>query len=82
MIFAGLNVILTTCVPSDAMFLEGMGATVIVEDCIISDGDSPTLTASNAVVLGNFGILHPEVLTNFKLLYPVSAVELNLQALL
>lgn len=34
------------------------------------------------VVIGTFGILHPEVLGNFDILYPTSAVELNLDPLL
>ncbi|KAL7464506.1 hypothetical protein ACHAXS_004843 [Conticribra weissflogii] len=34
------------------------------------------------VVIGTFGILHPEVLANFDINYPTSAVELDLEALL
>lgn len=34
------------------------------------------------VVIGTFGILHPEVLGSFDIKYPTSAVELNLDPLL
>jgi phenylalanyl-tRNA synthetase beta chain len=34
------------------------------------------------VQIGTFGILHPEVLSNFDILYPASCVELDLEALL
>lgn len=34
------------------------------------------------VQIGTFGILHPEVLSNFDIQYPASCVELNLEALL
>lgn len=34
------------------------------------------------VVIGTFGILHPEVLGNFDIMYPTSAMELNLDLLL
>ena len=34
------------------------------------------------VVIGTFGILHPDVLANFDINYPTSAVELDLEALL
>mmetsp|Transcript_26214 Transcript_26214/g.55241 ORF Transcript_26214/g.55241 Transcript_26214/m.55241 type:complete len:646 (+) Transcript_26214:147-2084(+) len=43
------------------------------------------LTSPNGgerVVIGTFGILHPEVLANFDINYPTSAVELDLEALL
>jgi phenylalanyl-tRNA synthetase beta chain len=32
--------------------------------------------------VGSFGILHPEVLSNFDILYPASCVELDLEALM
>ncbi|KAK2736147.1 phenylalanine--tRNA ligase subunit beta [Myotisia sp. PD_48] len=34
------------------------------------------------VVIGSFGILHPTVLEKFELRYPVSALEINIEALL
>ena len=34
------------------------------------------------VAIGTFGILHPEVLANFDIKYPTSAVEFNLETLL
>lgn len=33
-------------------------------------------------VIGSFGILHPTVLENFDLKYPVSTLELNIEAFL
>jgi phenylalanyl-tRNA synthetase beta chain len=62
-----------TCVPlcADAMFFEGRCADIMLE----VPGQSPKR-------IGHFGILHPDVLAHFKLLYPVSAVELDLEHLL
>ena len=31
--------------------------------------------------IGSVGVIHPEVLSNFELKYPVSAIELNFDAL-
>ena len=56
------------------MFLEGRSADIIL--------DVPTADGVSQVNIGHFGILHPEVLGHFKLLYPVSAVEINLEYLL
>jgi phenylalanyl-tRNA synthetase beta chain len=39
-------------------------------------------TGGETIVVGTFGILHPEVLGNFDIMYPTSAVELNLDPLL
>jgi phenylalanyl-tRNA synthetase beta chain len=39
-------------------------------------------TGGEMVVMGTFGILHPEVLGNFDIMYPTSAVELSLDHLL
>ena len=39
-------------------------------------------TKEEPVVIGTFGILHPEVLGNFDIMYPTSAMELNLDLLL
>lgn len=39
-------------------------------------------TGKEPVVIGTFGILHPEVLGAFDILYPTSAVELDLETLL
>ncbi|KAL9191511.1 hypothetical protein ACHAXT_001217 [Thalassiosira profunda] len=39
-------------------------------------------TGGEEVVIGTFGILHPEVLGAFDILYPTTAVELNLEPLL
>ena len=32
--------------------------------------------------IGSFGILHPQVLANFEIVYPGSAVEINLEPFL
>lgn len=29
--------------------------------------------------IGGFGVIHPEVLANFGIVYPVSAVEINIE---
>ncbi|KAL3817245.1 hypothetical protein ACHAXA_009532 [Cyclostephanos tholiformis] len=39
-------------------------------------------TGGEMIVMGTFGILHPEVLGNFDIMYPTSAVELSLDRLL
>jgi len=39
-------------------------------------------TGGEMIVMGTFGVLHPEVLGNFDIMYPTSAVELNLDPLL
>lgn len=36
----------------------------------------------NVIQIGSFGILHPEVLANFSINYPGSAVEINLEPFL
>jgi phenylalanyl-tRNA synthetase beta chain len=36
----------------------------------------------NVIQIGSFGILHPEVLANFSISYPGSAVEINLEPFL
>jgi phenylalanyl-tRNA synthetase beta chain len=36
----------------------------------------------NVVQIGSFGILHPDVLKNFEITYPGSAVEINLEPFL
>ena len=36
----------------------------------------------NVIQIGSFGILHPEVLRNFDINYPGSAVEINLEPFL
>jgi phenylalanyl-tRNA synthetase beta chain len=39
-------------------------------------------TGGGMIVIGTFGVLHPEVLGNFDIMYPTSAVELSLAHLL
>ena len=36
----------------------------------------------DVIQIGSFGILHPEVLANFDITYPGSAVEINLEPFL
>ena len=36
----------------------------------------------DVVQIGSFGILHPDVLKNFEITYPASAVEINLEPFL
>jgi phenylalanyl-tRNA synthetase beta chain len=36
----------------------------------------------DVIQIGSFGILHPEVLANFEINYPGSAVEINLEPFL
>jgi len=59
---------------SDPMFFEGRAADILL--------DVPSEEGLATVHLGHFGILHPEVIGQYKLLYPVSAVEINLEKLL
>jgi phenylalanyl-tRNA synthetase beta chain len=36
----------------------------------------------NGQTIGSFGILHPEVLEKFEILYPCSALEMNIEPFL
>ena len=54
-------------------YFEGRAASIVLT--------SPK-TNGQPTVIGSFGILHPEVLDAFKLQYPASCVELDLEALL
>jgi phenylalanyl-tRNA synthetase beta chain len=58
--------------PEVASYFPGRGARVVLES---ADG-------GHKVVLGTFGVLHPKVLANFELVYPVSVVELNIEPFL
>lgn len=58
--------------PCDApTYFSGRAANIV----LTKPGSSPT-------VIGSFGILHPEVLQNFSLLYPASCLELDLEPLM
>ena len=37
---------------------------------------------SGGKVVGHFGVVHPEVLANFDISYPVSALEINIEPFL
>jgi phenylalanyl-tRNA synthetase beta chain len=39
-------------------------------------------TLKDVIKIGSFGILHPQVLQNFEIVYPGSAVEINLEPFL
>lgn len=54
----------------DATFLTGHAAAIYAK------------LADKPVKLGSFGILHPTVLKNFELPFPVSALEINLEVFL
>jgi phenylalanyl-tRNA synthetase beta subunit len=41
-----------------------------------------TIPGKAKISIGTFGILHPEVLGNFDILYPATCVELDLEALM
>jgi phenylalanyl-tRNA synthetase beta subunit len=58
------------------MYWEGRGIDVIL------DKPATDSAAATSVRLGHFGIIHPEVLGNYKLTLPTSSMELNVQALL
>ncbi|KAJ2784907.1 phenylalanine--tRNA ligase subunit beta [Coemansia javaensis] len=53
------------------MYLPGRAANIVYTD-----------DEGHAVPLGTIGILHPEVLTNFKLKYPISTFEINIEPFL
>mmetsp|Transcript_13774 Transcript_13774/g.19696 ORF Transcript_13774/g.19696 Transcript_13774/m.19696 type:complete len:654 (-) Transcript_13774:309-2270(-) len=57
----------------DPMYFPGRSAKVLLT--------SPH-TQDKQICIGTFGILHPEVLHNFDILYPTSSLELNLESLL
>ena len=55
----------------DPVFFPGMGAEIVLRN--ISDGDEQTV--------GVLGVVHPIVLKNYKVDYPTTIVELNVEAL-
>ena len=57
--------------PTLASYFPGRVASVVLE----SEGGA-------RAVVGVFGVLHPEVLRNFELVYPVSVLELSVEAFL
>jgi phenylalanyl-tRNA synthetase beta chain len=59
--------------PTDdvASFFPGRGARVVIE----REGGQA------AQVVGTLGVLHPKVLDNFELAFPVSVLEINLEAI-
>lgn len=52
-------------------YFPGRGAQIVVER-----------EGSEKVVVGSFGVLHPKVLSNFELVFPVSVLELNVEPFL
>lgn len=42
-------------------------------DIVVIDGEKET-------VVGHFGVLHPNVVKNFELRYPGSAIEMNIES--
>ncbi|KAA8894231.1 hypothetical protein FN846DRAFT_913124 [Sphaerosporella brunnea] len=60
----------------DPTYFPGRGASVYLRH--LDGSDSQTKTKK----IGSFGILHPSVLEKFEISFPVSAVELNLEAFL
>lgn len=55
---------------TDPCFFPGMCAEVVLR------------RNGNEKVVGVFGVVHPEVLTNYEILHPCSVAELNIEALL
>ena len=58
--------------PENPTFFPGRAAALMLT----------TPAKAEPVCIGTFGILHPEVLKSFEFQYPVSAVELDLEALM
>lgn len=56
-----------------ASYFPGRGARVVLESA------APGVARR---VVGTFGVLHPKVLANFELSYPVSVVEINIEPFL
>jgi len=61
---------------SDPCFFQGMRADVILRKL-----DSVTNEFTESVV-GTFGALHPDVLRNYEVVYPCSAVEIDIEAIM
>jgi phenylalanyl-tRNA synthetase beta chain len=57
----------------DPTFFPGRAATIIYRS---------GLEGAKEIVLGALGILHPNVLMNFEIPYPCSALEFNLEPFL
>ena len=57
---------------ADPTYFPGMGAEVVLRD-IMSGAETS---------VGGMGVVHPDVLANFEISYPLPVVELNLEALM
>ncbi|KAI8866642.1 phenylalanyl-tRNA synthetase [Ramicandelaber brevisporus] len=68
----------------DKMFLDGRGADVffIPAAAHIHPSSKDRVQAGKKIKIGNFGIIHPNAIKSFKLEYPVSILELNIEPLL
>jgi phenylalanyl-tRNA synthetase beta chain len=62
----------------DRMYFPGRAASIWVT----RPGNDRAVSSSSSQKIGSFGILHPQVLKNFDILYPASCVEIDLEALL
>ena len=60
---------------NDPVYFTGMGADIVLR---------PTGSDSNAddIVIGTVGVVHPDVLAKFEVIYPCCVMELNLEAIM
>lgn len=58
----------------DPVYFPGMGVDVVLQS---HSGD-----ATQDVIIGSAGVVHPEVLANFEVTYPCSVMEINLEAIM
>ncbi|VEL34787.1 unnamed protein product [Protopolystoma xenopodis] len=63
----------------DVSFFEGRCARILLCRQTENSDLSSLPTKPAPLVVGHFGVLHPEVLRNFDLYLPCSALELNLE---
>ena len=57
---------------NDATYFPGMAAQVVLTN----------LETKEETIVGSMGVVHPDVLKNFEVVYPCTVVELNLEALM
>jgi phenylalanyl-tRNA synthetase beta chain len=59
----------------DPVYFTGMGADIVLQS-IGEDG------VKKDVVIGNVGVVHPDVLANFEVTYPCCVMEMDLEAIM
>ena len=71
--------------PTGVQSIACEGKLIVISDPTFFPGHAASIhvtIAGKEQVIGAFGILHPTVLEKFELRYPVSVLEINIEAFL